>query len=127
MSTAREALADLIAEGMADRGNYISEWPEDEAKAYRKKGWAEGRADARALQVAKTVDAILSAFPGIRETIEGEVTARIEWGNEYILKPGEYQREMRELDARSSAEAFPDYRRLVKRTVLYGPWEVCDE
>lgn len=59
----RDALWRVIDEGMVDRGKYVSEWPEDEAEAYREFGWDEGRAAARAIQVAKTVDAVLSLLP----------------------------------------------------------------
>jgi hypothetical protein len=51
MSDEREALARLIDKGMADRGRYVQDWPDDEAEAYREFGWTEGITAARALQV----------------------------------------------------------------------------
>ena len=57
----------------------------------------------------------LSALSGETET---------EWGNEYILQPGEVHAVYDEKEARSYVERFPKWRRLVKRQVTRTGWEV---
>ena len=54
-------LTRLIDEGMAERGDRIHEWPQDEAEAYREQRFAVGRAAARTIQVRKTVDSVIAA------------------------------------------------------------------
>ena len=55
-------------------------------------------------------------------TLSGETET--EWGNEYILQPGEVHAVYDEKEARSYVERFPKWRRLVKRQVTRTGWEV---
>ena len=56
----REAVADLLDDRQWERGNVISEWPEDEAEAYREFGWREGVEAARRILHLKQADAVLA-------------------------------------------------------------------
>lgn len=57
--SAREYLADRLAEVLYDRGDDIRKWPEDEAEAYREFRFSEGMAAANRLKFLKAADAIL--------------------------------------------------------------------
>lgn len=60
LTATREALIELLTASLYDRGNQVTDWPEDEAEAYRELRWWEGREAARKLMFAKAVDALLA-------------------------------------------------------------------
>ena len=55
------------------------------------------------------------------------MTERVEWGNEYYAyQPGTFHGPLSEDAARSFAAQWPEYRRLVKRTVIESDWEEAE-
>lgn len=89
--TDREALTELVGVGMADRGNYVIEWPRDEIEAYRAcdGSVAQALSAARAVQVRNAADRILAAgFSRTSQPVQVEVTAAMrekalaEWGRQ---------------------------------------------
>jgi len=54
------------------------------------------------------------------------MSERVEWGNEYLMFPGTYESNMGERGAREAADAYPEFRRVVKRTVIESDWEPAE-
>jgi len=55
------------------------------------------------------------------------MSERVEWGNEYYAyQPGNFHAPLSEKEARYLAKQWPEYRRLVKRTVIESDWEEAE-
>jgi hypothetical protein len=59
--TDRDTIVAILSSPEWGRENYIPDWPDDEAEAYREFGWERGRAAARLILNGKIADAILAA------------------------------------------------------------------
>ncbi len=57
----REAVLKVLSDPQWERSNMVYEWPDDEAEAYRAKGWSEGVAAARAILHGKQADALFAS------------------------------------------------------------------
>lgn len=79
-----DALVDLVRELLRDKGNYVDEWPADEAAAYRDNGrFTRGNAAVQELRVAKGVAAIETIIAAeVQRLLEAQVpmeTTRSWW------------------------------------------------
>ena len=70
-----EAVAAILRDPKWERTQYVYEWPEDEAEAYRALGWEEGRRAADAIRFRKQAEEIVAHMQGKIPTREAVIEA----------------------------------------------------